>query len=132
MCPLILLFYSLFKISMPELEATTEAEVNEFLKNNGGVAVVDCYATYFYIYPRWCGPCKAIAPYVSQKTTAEGVPLVKVDVDKSQALSALYNIEAMPTFLVIQNTAGNVVDRVVGGGQGNVDKVVKKSLELKA
>ena len=111
---------------MPELEATTEAEVNEFLKNNGGVAVVDCYATYFYPYSRWCGPCKHIAPYVSQKTTAENVPLIKIDVDKAQALSGLYNIEAMPTFLVIQGQASNVVDKIVGGGTQNVDKVVKK------
>ena len=29
---------------MPELDATTEAEINEFLGKHG-VAVVDCYAT---------------------------------------------------------------------------------------
>ena len=30
---------------------------------------------------RWCGPCKAIAPYVNQKSQETGIPLVKVDVD---------------------------------------------------
>lgn len=116
---------------MPELEATTEAEINAFLGSNGGVAVVDCYATYLFPYRRWCGPCKAIAPYVSQKTTAENVALVKIDVDKSPALSGLYQIEAMPTFLVIKGDAKNVIDKVVGGGQANVDKMVTKASQHK-
>jgi len=47
---------------MPEVDLTTQLQVQEFLDKNGGIAVVDCHAT-------WCGPCKAIAPYVHQKAS---------------------------------------------------------------
>ena len=86
------------------------------MNNNGGIAVVDCYAT-------WCGPCKHIAPYVHQKAQQTNIPLIKVDVDQSAELSSAYKIQAMPTFVVIKGQWNNVVTTVVGGGQGNVDKV---------
>lgn len=101
---------------MPEIEATTPAEIQQFLDKNGGIAVVDCYAT-------WCGPCKAIAPYVHQKSQNTGMGLVKVDVDKAPEVSSAYKIQAMPTFIVIKGQWNNVIQTVVGGGQGNVDKV---------
>ena len=116
---------TLKKISnMPEIEATTSAQVQSFLVSNGGVAVVDCYAT-------WCGPCKAIAPYVNQKCESTGIPLVKVDVEKSEELSKAYNIKAMPTFLVIKDQWNNIVETIVGGGQPNVDKAFTKALKSK-
>lgn len=52
-----------------------------------------------------------------------GIPLVKVDVDKSPELSQAYQIQAMPTFLVIKGKWNNVIKNVVGGGKGNVDQV---------
>lgn len=87
---------------MAEIEATTSAQVQEFLDKNGGIAVVDCYAT-------WCGPCKAIAPYVHKKANETGIGLVKVDVDKSPELSSAYGIQAMPTFKVIKGKWNNII-----------------------
>ena len=57
-----------------------------------------------------------------QTTEAKGIPLIKVDVDQSPELSGAYKIQAMPTFLVIKGQWNNIVETVVGGGQGNVDK----------
>lgn len=37
----------------------------------------------------------------------------------------------MPTFLVIKGSWDNVVDRVVGGGKANVDKVFTKAQQNK-
>ena len=59
------------------------------------------------------------------------MPLIKVDVDQSPELSSAYKIQAMPTFLVIKGQWNNVVETVVGGGQGNVDKVVAKAQSSK-
>ncbi len=104
--------------------AQTSQQVQEFLDKNGGVAVVDCFAT-------WCGPCKAISPYVHQKNTQTGIPLITVDVDQSEELSTAYKIQAMPTFLVIKGQWNNVVQTVVGGGQPNVDKVYNFAAQQK-
>ncbi len=79
-------------------DADTPAQFQALLQK-AKVSLVDFHAT-------WCGPCKAIAPYVQQQCSAKGVNLIKVDVDKNGEISAKYNIEAMPTFKVIDQ-AGN-------------------------
>jgi len=79
---------------MAHIEATTLAELVKFAKDNNGPILVDFHAT-------WCGPCKAIAPYLVEQCKARNVPLAKVDVDQSDELSGKYGIQAMPTFKVI-------------------------------
>ena len=107
---------------MAHKECKNSDEVQAFLDANGGIAVVDCFATYAKSYFRWCGPCKAIAPFVQQKCQSSGIPLVTVDVDQSDQLSSAYKVQAMPTFLVIKSKWNNIVETVVGGGQANVEK----------
>lgn len=101
---------------MAHIDATSPAQVQAFLDSNGGIAVVDCHAT-------WCGPCKAIAPYVMQKNQSTGIPVIKIDVDQAPELSEAYKIQAMPTFLVIKGKWNNIIETVVGGGQPNVNKM---------
>jgi thioredoxin 1/putative thioredoxin len=50
----------------------------------------------------WCQPCKAIAPEVDAfATEMEGkVRVVKVDIDKSQALARQLRIQSVPTFML--------------------------------
>lgn len=64
---------------------------------------------------RWCGPCKRIGPYVTQKSSETGIPLAKVDVDIAADASKKHEIKAMPTFKVIDST-GTVLFEKVGGG----------------
>ena len=87
-------------------------------------------STYSYLFS-WCGPCKAIAPYVLEKTKQEGVPFAKFDVDKAAELAQAFSIQAMPTFLVVKGQWNNVVKTVVGGGQGNVNQAVETAKSLK-
>ena len=83
-------------------------------------SVVDFHAT-------WCGPCRAIAPYVVSECAAKGANLIKVDVDKNGVIASKYGIQAMPTFKVIDKS-GNVIFEKVGGGQGNVNEVIAKAI----
>ena len=70
--------------------------------------VIDFYAT-------WCGPCQAMAPMLQRLAQEyEGrVKVLKVDVDKNQALAAAANIMSIPTLFFI-NKDGDI-ERQVGG-----------------
>jgi len=51
----------------------------------------------------WCGPCKAMAPML-EKAAEEfpGISVVEVDVDKSPALAAQFNIRSLPTVVAFK------------------------------
>lgn len=69
--------------------------------------LVDFWAT-------WCGPCKMIAPILDEiaNERAGAVKIAKVDVDQNQALSAQYNVRAIPTLLLFKN--GAITEQMVG------------------
>lgn len=54
--------------------------------------LVDFWAT-------WCGPCKTLTPLLEKVVTAAGgaVRLVKIDIDKNQALAQQLRIQSVPT-----------------------------------
>lgn len=81
-------------------DADTMEELNAALQK-APKSVVDFHAT-------WCGPCKAIAPYLVNQCKEKGVNLIKVDVDKNGEAAQKYGVQAMPTFKVIDSN-GNVI-----------------------
>jgi thioredoxin 2 len=62
----------------------------------------------------WCGPCRMVSPVLDKLALERaGVfKLVKVDVDTSPGLSRRFDIQAIPTLLVIKN--GSVAARQAG------------------
>lgn len=70
--------------------------------------LIDFYAT-------WCGPCKALSPLLVRLANEyEGrLKVLKVDVDKNEALAAAVGIRSIPTLMLV-DMEGNI-KRHVGG-----------------
>ena len=62
----------------------------------------------------WCGPCKAIAPIVTELATEYDGKLKvgKIDIDNNQEVSVKYGIRSIPTLLLFKD--GKIVDQIVG------------------
>jgi len=62
----------------------------------------------------WCGPCKAIAPYVDSVAEAYAgkLKVAKVDVDRNGSAPSRYGIRGIPALLFFKN--GKVADQMVG------------------
>jgi thioredoxin 1 len=69
--------------------------------------LVDFYAT-------WCGPCKTMEPMLKELKDKLGpaVRIVKIDVDKNQAVSATFGVQAVPTLILFKK--GRVLWRQSG------------------
>jgi thioredoxin 1 len=65
-------------------------------------------------YAIWCGPCKALAPIVEDLAGqyAGKIKFVKINVDQAQTLSQRFDIQGIPTLLLVKN--GKVIDTLVG------------------
>ena len=80
---------------------------NEVLKSDVPV-IVDFFA-------EWCGPCKALGPYVDELSSElQGkAKIVKINIDESPNAPTKYGVRGIPTLMVFKN--GQVTDTRVGG-----------------
>ena len=65
-------------------------------------------------YADWCGPCRIVGPVVEElaRARADGVLVLKVDTDRSPALSERFGIRGIPTLIAFRD--GREIGRHVG------------------
>ncbi|MCX5447905.1 thioredoxin [Streptomyces nigrescens] len=77
------------------------------------IVLVDLWAT-------WCGPCRMVSPALEQvaRELAGKIKLVKVDVDQAPRLSQRFQVQAVPTLLLLDQ--GEAIARQAGAAPANV------------
>ena len=61
----------------------------------------------------WCGPCRMLSPVVDQIAEEQDNVIVgKVNVDEQPELAAAFDVQSIPTLVLIKN--GEVADMSVG------------------
>ena len=56
-------------------------------------------------FAEWCGPCKLMKPILTELRQRMGdkIRILKVDVDKSPVVSSAFDIQSVPTLMLIRN-----------------------------
>lgn len=91
------------------MEIIKGSAFNEKVLESDKPVIVDFFAT-------WCGPCKALAPILSElsETLKGKVDVYKLDIDEPENMKLIevYEVQAVPTVLFVKN--GEVVNKMVG------------------
>jgi thioredoxin 2 len=71
------------------------------------------------VWAPWCGPCRMVSPALEQLAgeLAGRLKLVKVNADVSPAVSDRFEVQAIPTLVLLNH--GKVVDKQVGAAPLN-------------
>lgn len=95
------------RAKLPWIVAAGDADFPAVAERSPIPVLVDFWAA-------WCGPCRMVSPVLDRLAHERSgqVKLVKVDVDSSPMLSRRFDVQAIPTLLVIKD--GVVVARQAG------------------
>lgn len=86
----------------------TDANFADEIEGGAGLQMIDFWAT-------WCGPCKMVAPIVSELAEEyldKGLRVGKLNVDSNPSTTTRFRVTSIPSILFFKD--GELVDRVVG------------------
>ena len=91
----------------------TTSTFDETVASSEHPVIVDFWA-------EWCGPCKMIAPILSEIAAEQpGITVAKLNVDENPDIAMRYNVMSIPTLLIFNQ--GEVQKRLVGAkGKGQL------------
>ena len=96
-------------------------KLSDIIKS-GQLTLVDFFAT-------WCGPCKTMHPVLEQlkEELGDSIRIVKVDVDKNEAIAMQMRIQSVPTLMIFNE--GDMKWRQSGAMSANELKQVIESVK---